>query len=97
MTKLELRILQLLSREGGRASHVLISTRTSRNKAAERDMALQLLEQQELVSSAVQPTKRGGREGGGGMVYWLTEAGKAYVEDARARGEIRDKIKPVQA
>lgn len=92
MTKLETRILQLLSRHGGRMKQQHISQRMSRHSREERDTALQMLEAQGLISSALQPTNSpGGRKGGGVMVFWLTPAGTEYVKDARARGEIRDK------
>lgn len=93
MTKLETRLLQLLSRSGGRMKQQDISQRMSRHTRAERDTALQLLEAQGLISSALQPTSSpGGRKGGGVMVFWLTPAGLGYVADARQRGEIRDKV-----
>lgn len=94
MTKLELRILQLISRNGGQMSHSSISQQTSRHKAEDRKTTLYQLEQLGLLSSAILPNKGGkpgGRKGGGGLTYWLTDAGLAWVRDARARGEIRDK------
>lgn len=95
MTKLELRILQLISRNGGQLSMTSISQQTSRHSAQDRKLTLHQLEQLGLLSSAIRPTQakdqRGGRKGGGGLVYWLTPAGTAWVADARQRGEIRDK------
>lgn len=91
MTTLELRLLQLLSREGGRLVAYVISTRTSRFSAEERNLALHSLEALDLVKSGREPVSIGGRKGGGRLVYWLTPAGTSWVKAARERGEIRDK------
>jgi len=93
MTKLETRLLQLLSRHGGSMKQQHISQRMSRHSREERETALQLLEAQGLISSALQPTSApGGRKGGGVMVFWLTPAGTDYVAELREAGQIRDKV-----
>lgn len=89
MTKLEKRVLYLLAKAGGQAKRQTLSQAMSRHPAADRERALANVEALELVSSAKQPTPKGGR-GPGGLVYWLTEAGKSTVEDLVARGELDD-------
>jgi predicted transcriptional regulator len=87
MTKTELRVLQLLTNNGGRMKLREISPQMSRYPSEARNQALMNLETLELVSSAQMP--REGKTGGvPGLVYWLTPAGVSHVETLRLQGRI---------
>ena len=87
MNKTELRILQLLTNNGGRMKQREISPQMSRYSAEERNQALGALEALELVSSS--QVSRDGKTGGvPGLVFWLTKAGVAHVETLKSEGRI---------
>jgi hypothetical protein len=92
MTKTELRVLQILANNSGRQKRLEISQGMSRYTAEERNQALANLETLELVNSAEVPRAHGGKPGGvAGVVYWLTAAGIAHVEQLRSEGLIKEK------
>lgn len=93
MTKTELRVLQILANNTGRQKRLEISQQMSRYTAEERNQALASLETLELVNSAEVPCVQRARAGGvAGLVYWLTPAGLAHVEQLRTEGRIVEKI-----
>lgn len=83
MTKIELRLLYLLNKHGGQARNSTLQQATARVTADERKAALRSLEDLGLVSSGPAPSKTRPA-----MAFWLTQAGKDYVQDAVARGEL---------
>ena len=85
MTKTELRLLYLLRKLGGKAKQYQLHQATSRLSTAQRDDALHILEDLGLVQSGISPSKTRPA-----LLYWLTSAGKEYVEEAIARGEMGD-------
>lgn len=87
MTRTERRTLYLLARHGGKAKQSELSQSMHRTPATERAMALTMLEDLGLISSAA--TAPGKRGGVGGTVYWLTETGKAVVADEVAAGRMQ--------
>lgn len=92
MTQTELRVLQILANNAGRQKRLEISQAMSRYTAAERNQALSTLETLKLVNSAEVPRAHGGKPGGvPGVVYWLTPAGVAWVEELRKQGRIKEK------
>ena len=92
MTKTELRVLQILANNYGRQKRLEISQQMSRYTAEERNQAIANLETLELVSSAHVPCIQRSKAGGvAGLVYWLTPAGAAHVEELRSQGLIKEK------
>jgi hypothetical protein len=87
MTKTELRVLQLLTNNGGRMKRRELSPQMSRYSAKDRERALGDLETLELVSSA-QVAHSGPPGGVPGLVYFLTKAGRQVVKDLQATGEL---------
>lgn len=98
MTKLELRILQLISRQGGEVAHRHLTPHLSRYPATERDQALRslvllgLVQSLEVQAIAAAGHRLGGKKGGKGVVHSLTPAGQAWVAEARAEGKIKDRV-----
>ncbi len=96
LTTHELRVLYLLRKHGGTAKHSEISQAMHRFSPEDRNRALKNLEQLELVSSAKTPPVRG-KGGPGGLVYWLTDAGKTCVQDMIDNRELPDPDKEPRA
>lgn len=92
MTKTELRILYLMRKHGDSIQRNQISSQMYATPRAERETGLQILMVKDLVHQGTmprtnknQPTER--------VYYWLTETGKALVDDLIARGELKDPSK----
>ena len=80
LTTHELRVLYVLRKHGRPAKRSEITQAMHRFTAAQRQRALDSCENLELISSAKTPPVKG-KGGPGGLVYWLTDAGKKYVQD----------------
>ena len=89
MTTVELRVLYLLQKHDGRAKLWQLSQAMARVKKANRERALADLEELGLLSSAAMPLRKG-KGGTGGLVFWLTDAGRLAVADMIERGELQD-------
>lgn len=85
MTKIEQRILYLLTKHGGQARHSQLQQAMARIPTEDREQALRMLEEIGLVKSGKSPSKTRPA-----LLYWLTPAGKEHVEDAIARGDMGD-------
>ena len=100
LTKNEVRVLYVLTKEGGRARHSTMTRAMQRIPTQARDIAISNCEGLELISSAKTPPatgKAGGGRGGGpgGLVYWLTAEGKEYAALLIRDGRMKDpKLEP---
>lgn len=83
MTKDELRALYVLNKRGGKARHSEVQQAMSRVPLPEIKAALARLEELNLVSSGMSPSKTRPA-----LLYWLTIEGKAQVVELIAKGDI---------
>ena len=93
----ELRALYVLKKLDNRAKHSQLSHSMHRVSAQDRNRALANLELLELISSAKTPAPQGYKGGPSGLVYWLTDAGKEYVQDMIDSGEMPDPVNEPRA
>jgi DNA-binding HxlR family transcriptional regulator len=83
LTKTELRILYLLNKNAGQLRHSKLQQAMSRVPPPDRETALRMLEEMQLVSSGKSPSKTRPA-----LLYWLTQAGKDQVQELITAGEL---------